>query len=132
MVTTDLEHIGDSVSKTIINLAEKIDTSPLPLSPEGKTEILDFFRQTITDLNEVLAAFTMNNHELARSIYNRKKERDTRYDQLFSRHMDRLFNRKPESLQTTSIHIDLLEEIRRIDHYVFRISAHLLKIYNAE
>jgi phosphate:Na+ symporter len=132
MITTDLEHIGDSISKNIINLAEKIDTSPLPLSTEGKEEILGFYRQAITDLGEVLAAFTMNKTDLAQMIFNRKKTRDEHYNQLFSRHMDRLFNRKPESLETTSIHIDLLEEIRRIDHFVFRISAHILKVHKVE
>lgn len=132
MITTDLEHIGDSISKSVITLAEKIDASPLPLSAEGKEEIIGFYRQTITDLSEVLAAFTMSDTALARKVYDRKPDRDSHYDHLFSHHMDRLFNRKPESLQTTSIHIDLLEEIRRIDHFVFRISAHILKIHNAE
>ncbi|MBN1306697.1 MAG: Na/Pi cotransporter family protein [Chitinispirillaceae bacterium] len=132
MVTTDLEHIGDSVSKSIITLAEKIDASPLPLSAEGREEIVGFYRQTITDLNEVLAAFSMNDTELAQAVFSRKKSRDELYDRLFNRHMDRLFNRKPESLQTTSIHVDLLEEIRRIDHFVFRISAHILKVSNVD
>ncbi|MBN1759437.1 MAG: Na/Pi cotransporter family protein [Chitinispirillaceae bacterium] len=132
MITTDLEHIGDSVSKSVVKLAEKIDASPLPLSEEGKEEIIGFYRQTTADLIEVLAAFTMNNTDLALTVFNRKQERDAHYDQLFGHHMDRLFNRKPESLQTTSIHIDLLEEIRRIDHFVFRVSAHILKIHNAE
>ncbi|MBN1549888.1 hypothetical protein JW979_00405, partial [bacterium] len=79
-----------------------------------------------------LAAFTMSNLDLARTIYNRKNSRDELFATLFNRHMDRLFDRKPESLKTTSIHSDLLEEIRRIDHFVFRISAHVLKIHNAE
>lgn len=132
MITTDLEHIGDCISKSLIHLAEKIDTSPLPLSAEGKDEILGFYRQAITDLGEVLAAFTMNRTDLAQAIFNRKKMRDTRYNLLFNRHLDRLFSRKPESLQTTSIHIDLLEEIRRIDHFVFRISAHILQVHKVE
>ena len=132
MVTTDLEHIGDSISKTIIKLAEKIETSPLPLSSEGRNEIITFYHRTITDLKEVLAAFTLNDLRLAEDIHNRKNSRDELYTSLFSRHMERLFNRKPESLETTSIHSDLLEEIRRIDHFVFRISAHLLNIHNAE
>ena len=71
----------------------------------------------------------MNNTDLAQTVFDRKQTRDAHYDHLFSHHMERLFNRKPESLQTTSIHSDLLEEIRRIDHFVFRISAHLLKIH---
>jgi phosphate:Na+ symporter len=128
MVTTDLEHIGDSISKNVIVLAEKIIQSPLPLSVAGKSELLDFYRHTITDLSETLAAFTIADFDLAATVANRKKSRDELYGQLFNHHLDRLFNRKPESLQTTSIHIDLLEEIRKIDHYAFRIAGHILKL----
>ena len=132
MVTTDLEHIGDIVSKSIIILAEKIDSSPLPLSSEGKAEIMDFYDHTITDLKNVLAAFNMNDTNAASAVYERKAINDEQFSRLFNRHMERLFNRKPESLQTTSIHIDLLEEIRRIDHFVFRIAARILKISNTD
>ena len=132
MITTDLEHIGDIVSKNIINLAEKIEASPLPLSAEGKQEIQDFFKLTLQNLNEVLAAFTIHDQALAQSVFERKKETTSTFEHLFERHMNRLYRRKPESLQTTSIHVDLLEEIRRINHFTFRIAAHMLKIHNAE
>lgn len=125
MITTDLEHIGDSISKNVIVLAEKIVESPLPLSTAGKTEIIEYYSHAITDLAEILAAFTMRDATLAMAVLDRKPQRDELYNQLFAHHVTRLFNRKPESLQTTSIHIDLLEEIRKIDHYVFRIAGYL-------
>jgi len=127
MITTDLEHIGDSISKNVIVLAQKIIESPLPLSTAGKTEIIEYYSHAITDLTEILAAFTMRDSSLASAVLIRKTERDELYNQLFGHHVTRLFNRKPESLQTTSIHIDLLEEIRKIDHYVFRIAGYLAK-----
>lgn len=132
MITTDLEHIGDTVSKGIAPLAERIESSPLPLSNEGRQEILDFFETTSANFKEVIAAFTMNDHILAGSVFGRKKEVYKLYDQLFEHHMNRLYNRKPESLQTTSIHSDLLEEIRSINHFSFRIADHILNIYKAE
>jgi len=131
MVTTDLEHIGDSVSKSIITLAEKIRRKPAPALREGKEEIVDFYRQTINDLSEVLAAFTMNMRRWRGQFTHGKAPATHSTTDSSNRHMDRLFSRKPESLQTTSIHVDLIEEIRRIDHFVFRISAHILKVPNA-
>ncbi len=127
MITTDLEHIGDSVSKGIASLAEKIEFSALPLSAEGKHEILDFLDLSISNFKEVIAAFVLNDLILADTVFQRKKEVYNIYDQLFGHHMNRLYHRKPESLQTTAIHSDLLEEIRRINHHTFRIAAHMLK-----
>jgi phosphate:Na+ symporter len=132
MVTTDIEHIGDIVSKRITELAEKIDRSPTPLSAEGKQELVDFFNTTLGLLKEAFAAFIISDTELARKIYGRKTAIKDQFTSYVDRHMDRLYNRKIESLQTTSIHIDLLEEIERIDHFTFRIAAHILKIYRAE
>ncbi len=132
MVTTDIEHIGDIVSKSITEFAEKIDRSPTPLSAEGRQEIVDFFNTAIGLLREALAAFTISDRVLARKIYDRKESTKDLFSSYVDRHMNRLYNRKSESLQTTSIHIDLLEEIQRINHFTFRIAAHVLKIYRAE
>jgi phosphate:Na+ symporter len=132
MITTDLEHIGDIVSKGITNLAEKISSSPLPLSTEGKQEILEFFDTTISNLKETLAAFVLNDLERAHLVFERKEKARTNFEILSENHMNRLYNHNKESLQTTSIHSDLLEEIRRINHYAFRIAAHQLRIHKAE
>ncbi|HEX3019095.1 MAG TPA: Na/Pi cotransporter family protein [Chitinispirillaceae bacterium] len=132
MITTDLEHIGDSASKTIAPLTEKIQSSPLPLSEEGKREIIDFFDNTVSNLKEAAAAFVLNDQALASTVFQRKKQVYNLYDHLFDRHMNRLYLRKPESLQTTSIHSDLLEELRRINDFTFRIAAHILNIYKIE
>ena len=131
MITTDLEHVGDIISKSIVNLAEKIEMSPLPLSKEGRQEILEFYGSTSSAFQEALAAFVMNDLELARKVFSQKKKTDELFDQLLERHMNRLYKKKPESLQTTSIHVDLLEEIRRINHFTFRIAAHTLRIHHA-
>jgi phosphate:Na+ symporter len=132
MVTTDLEHIGDVVSQNIITLAEKIHASPYPLSNEGKEEILEFFAKTIERLKMTIAAFTLNDKNLALTVYNGKGVFNAEYESYYSRHLERLYRRKIESLQTTSIHIDLLEEISRINYFTFRIAAHLLGIFKAD
>jgi phosphate:Na+ symporter len=128
MVTTDLEHIGDIVSKSLVELAGKIDRSPVPLSTEGKQEIIDFFTATAALLSEALAAFTLNDRELAKKVHGRKPEIGARFSSYVDFHVDRLYKHKVQSLQTTSIHIDLLEEINRINHFTFRIAEQVQKV----
>jgi phosphate:Na+ symporter len=127
MVTTDLEHIGDIVSKNLVELAGKIDRSPVPLSTEGKQEITDFYTATATLLREALAAFAANDRELAGKTFDCKSDVRVRFSSYVDYHMDRLYKHKVQSLQITSIHIDLLEEINRINHFTFRIAEHVLK-----
>jgi phosphate:Na+ symporter len=128
MITTELEHIGDIISKSMISLAEKIERGSLPLSPEGRKDILEFYTYSVENYKEVMAAFMLNDWDVARNVLQRKNQVRELYDNLFSRHMDRLYKRKPESLQTTAIHSDLLEEIRRLNHFVFRIARHILEL----
>jgi phosphate:Na+ symporter len=132
MVTTDLEHIGDIASKRITELAEKIDHSPTPLSEDGRTEILSFFEASLDLLRKTLAAFTVNDTDLARTIYGQKAAAKEQFTSLVNRHMDRLYHGRAQSLQTSPIHVDLLEEIGHINHFTFRIAAHVLKIFKAE
>ncbi|MFP4163938.1 MAG: Na/Pi cotransporter family protein [Chitinispirillaceae bacterium] len=132
MVTTDLEHIGDIISKQLVVLAEKVAFSSTPLSEDGKREIIGFFKNTDQRFKNVMAAFTMNDIGMADRIFSEKRDVKRTFQGYVDRHMDRLYNRHPESLQTTSIHVDLLEEIQRINHFSFRIAAHVLRIHRAE
>jgi phosphate:Na+ symporter len=128
MVTTDLEHIGDIASKSLVNLANKIDQSPVPLSDEGRQELLDFFASTVSLLRKTLSAFYQHDRELAKKLLDGKLDMKKRFSSFVDCHMNRLYKRKKESLQTTSLHIDLLEEISRINHFAYRIADHIIKI----
>jgi phosphate:Na+ symporter len=127
MVTTDLEHIGDILSKNLVELVGKIDRSPVPLSTEGKQELIDFFTATAALLRETLAAFTRSDRELAKKVRDRKPDIRMRFSSYVDFHVNRLYKHKVQSLQTTSIHVDLLEEINRINHFTFRIAEHVQK-----
>ena len=73
MVTTELEHIGDVASKNITELVGKIESSPYPLSSEGRQEILEFFGKTCNLLKKTVAAFTLNDKSLAREVFEDKR-----------------------------------------------------------
>jgi phosphate:Na+ symporter len=126
MVITDIEHIGDIVSKSIVELANKIDQSPVPLSDEGKQELLEFFSTSVARLRETLTAFSLQDRDRALKVIEGRPESKARFSSYVDFHMNRLYKHKVESLQTTSIHIDLLEEVNRINHFTFRIAGHII------
>jgi phosphate:Na+ symporter len=132
MVTTDIEHIGDIVSKRISELAEKIDTSPTPLSDEGRQEMLSFFEESLDLLRKTTSAFSASDTATAMEIFGMKKIFGEKLLSLVNRHVDRVCRGRDQSLRTSPIHSDLLEEIQRINHFTFRIAAHILKIHKAE
>jgi phosphate:Na+ symporter len=127
MITADIEHIGDTVSKSINSLTQKIDAAHIALSIEGKNEILQFFSETILNFKEVMAAFAINDKSTAEGILSRKIRMRTHFSTLFENHMERLYNGRKESLQTTSVHKDILEEIQRINHFSFRIANAIVR-----
>lgn len=127
MITADLEHVGDTVSKSISYLLQKIESNKIFLSPEGRNEISDFYLQTIMNFEKMIHAFSVDDDNLIQNILDKKAEFKIRFGQLFENHMKRLYLGKKESLQTTSIHKDLLEEIQRVNHYTFRIAHTILK-----
>jgi phosphate:Na+ symporter len=127
MISADIEHIGDISSKNLTYLCSKIINSPSPLSATGKSELLDFYNQACANFTEIIIAFTNNDITLANSILSRKSKSKQMFEKLFENHMERLYSGITASLQTTSIHKDLLEETQRINHFTFRIADHIIK-----
>lgn len=127
MITADIEHIGDSVSKSINSLTQKINAAHIALSIEGKNEIAHFYAQTILNFKEVMAAFAINDKNIAENVLSRKGPFRSQFNTLFENHMVRLYSGRKESLQTTSIHKDLLEEVQRINHFSFRIASAIVR-----
>ncbi|MDO5577141.1 MAG: Na/Pi symporter, partial [Fibrobacter sp.] len=132
MVTADLEHIGDIVSKNIVPLTEKIHDNPIPLSEAGKREILDFLGMIVDNFENVMSGFSQNNTALVKKVLNRRHEIHKIYNEMFDRHMNRLYSNKAQTLQTTSIHVDLLEDICHINHFTTRIASGCLKNLKSE
>jgi phosphate:Na+ symporter len=132
MVTTDLEHIGDIVSKSIAAFAQKMDDSKLPFPDAEKQHVLDFYTQSAVMLKNILAAFREGDKQRARDIFTKRAEVTAQFDRHCNEHISGLYEKHPVAIQTTSIYIDLLEEIQRINSFIFRLAAHMLEIHRAE
>lgn len=116
MFLSDLERAADSIDINIITLAIKKNALKLEFSDEGWNEIKDMHANVIRVTQMAIAAYT--NKELCEDAIQQKRELAKVEIHLRESHIGRLNKGMRESINTSSIHLDLLSEYKRISGLV--------------
>jgi phosphate:Na+ symporter len=122
-IVSDIEHIGDVLDKDLTPMARKVIYNNLEFSPEGKKELQDFFQRVAGDLSTVIVALSTGDRETARQV---RKNREALADygkRLLIKHLRRLENAVPETLDSSSVHQDIINYLQRIEFHIYRISG---------
>ncbi len=117
-LTSDLEHIGDVIDKHLVEIAEKKMRLSLSFSEEGWKEICDFHAKVRENFVLAVTAYTNKDPELAHKVLRHKKRLGEIERSLKERHIQRLHQGLKESFDTSSLHLDILSNLRRINSYV--------------
>jgi len=122
----NLEHIGDIIEKGIApEIAKKIDRG-LTFSEEGHREITALFALTLDSLRMAQAVFSTRDPDLARRLVEVKEEVRRLEKQSAERHLLRLREGRPDSVQTSSLHLDLLRDLKRIHAHLASVAHPIL------
>ena len=124
--TSDLETIGDIVDIDLMHLAKKKIRKGLEFSKEGTEEIRRFHARVMENLELSIAAFTSGDVELARKLLRHKVKIAEMAQDLTEAHIQRLHQGLRESLETSSIHLDLLSNLKRINSQLSNIAHPIL------
>lgn len=112
--STDLESVGDVIDNSILDLAKKKNALKLTFSDQGLQEIGEMHSLVLEAAQLSASCFQLRNKELAsRVIYLKRRVRELEKS-LRESHLDRLAKGIKESKNTSSIHLDVLSEYRRI------------------
>jgi len=114
----NLENIGDVIDKNILFLAEKRHKHHSVFSTEGMEELSEYHRLICQNFDLAISAFTTQNIELAQQVVNNSRKIDELLRILTDNHFQRLRKGLKESIETSSIHIDLLSNFQRINTYI--------------
>lgn len=117
-IIINLENIGDVVDKNILMLAQKRATQHSIFSEEGLKELLDYHQSVCKNFDLAISAFTGKNTELARQVLENSKRIDELLHTYTENHLQRLRKGLKESIETSSIHLDLLSNLQRINTYI--------------
>ncbi len=123
----NLEHIGDVIERSLSRLTLKKIEKQLRYSPEGMAEIEEVFEDTINNLQLAQLVFINRDHQLARRLMEAKVAIRNKEKASVGRHMARLQQRRPETLQTTSMHMDVLRDLKRINSHIVSVATPILE-----
>jgi len=112
MFLSDLERAADSIDINLITLAIKKNALKLEFSAEGWDDIKNIHAQVIQVASMAINAY--HNREMCEDAIHLKRELAKLEIQLRESHISRLNRGLRESINTSSIHLDLLSEYKRI------------------
>ncbi|MCF8495913.1 MAG: Na/Pi cotransporter family protein [Alphaproteobacteria bacterium] len=123
---TDLEHIGDVIDKNLMELAEKKNRRQDRFSPKGLGEIQDFHNRVMDNLRLAQTIFMSEDKDLARKLVEGKQKVREAADVSSEQHFTRLREGLKESLATSSLHLDIIRDYRRINSYATKVAYSIL------
>jgi phosphate:Na+ symporter len=122
----NLEHIGDIIDKNLTELAAKKIKRGLQFSGEGAAEITAFHRRILESLKIAFGVFMSADVNEARKLIAEKSELRNAEIAAAERHFERLREGRPESLETTSLHLDVLRDLKRIHSHICSVAYPVL------
>lgn len=126
-LTTNLEHIGDIIDKNLRELAEKKIRNNYRFSAEGSAEIRDFHGRVTDALQLALNVLATRDIALARQLFAQKPEIRAAERRATENHYRRLREGVAESIETSSIHLDVLRDLKRIHGHITSIAYPILE-----
>ena len=122
----NLEHIGDIIDKNLSELATKKIKRRFQFSPEGAAELAAFHKRVMDSLRIAFGIFMSGDVSEARKLLAEKNALRNTELAAIERHLDRLREGRPETLETTSLHLDVLRDLRRIHSHICSVAYPVL------
>jgi phosphate:Na+ symporter len=123
----NLEHIGDIVDKNLSELAAKKIKRRFQFSPEGAEELSTFHKRIIDSLRIAFGVFMSSDVSEAHKLLAEKSALRNVELAVTERHLDRLREGRPQSIETTSLHLDVLRDLKRIHSHICSVAYPVLE-----
>jgi phosphate:Na+ symporter len=125
--TINLEHIGDIVDKNLSELAAKKIKRQWQFSREGADELEAFHKRILDSLKLGLGVFMSGDVTDAHRLLREKTSLRNAEFAASERHLERLREGRPETLETTSLHLDVLRDLKRIHSHICSVAYPVLE-----
>ncbi len=124
--TTHLEHIGDIIDKSLLELAGKKARRKLSFSPEGWQEIVDMHARVLGQMKLAVGVLVSGDVESARLLMAEKDRLREHERKVSERHFDRLRGGRIETIETSALHLDILRDLKRINSHLTSMAYPIL------
>ncbi len=125
--TINMEHVGDIIERMLIDVAEKKIQHGLTFSDAGMAEIESLHSRLTNNLQLAMAVFLHGDLKTAQKLIAEKvdfRELEMHYADL---HLQRLSGNTPQSIETSSLHLDLLADFKRVNSLLCSVAYPILE-----
>ncbi len=127
-IASNLEEIGDTLSRELVLLAQKKAKWMRFFSDEGWRDLRKFQSMVTENFNLMISMLAQPHEEIGLKISRHEKHMNEVEQQLRQAHIMRLHQGLQESFDTSSIHLDILSNLRRINSKLTQISERAMEL----
>jgi phosphate:Na+ symporter len=121
---TNLEQAGDVIDRTLLPHAAKRLKRGIAFSAEGESELLALMDRLLANLRTAASLFMTEDPRAARVLAEEKVAfRDAEAAATMT-HLERLRSGRVESAETSSLHLDLLRDMKQINSHIIAAAAY--------
>jgi phosphate:Na+ symporter len=125
--TINLEHIGDILDRSLRELAAKKIKQRLTFSGEGLREIGAMHQRLVDNLHLATSVFMMGDIQAARALLTEKDHMRDLEQAATENHLRRLREGRLQSIETSSLHIDIARDLKRIAAHIASVAYPILE-----
>jgi phosphate:Na+ symporter len=124
--TINMEQVGDIIERVIIDIEDKKIKPQRNFSEAGMAEIVELHERLVANLRLGMSVFLNGNVRDAQKLLEEKARFRDLERAYASNHLFRLMDRTASSMQTSSLHIDLISDLKRINSHICSIAYPIL------
>lgn len=124
--TINMEQIGDIIERVLIDIEDKKIKPHRRFSEAGMAEIIELHQRLTDNLRLGMSVFLNGNmHDAQKLLEEKARFRDLERAYA-SAHLGRLYANTLQSQETSSLHIDLISDLKRINSHICSIAYPIL------
>lgn len=131
LFTTNLEHVGDIIDKSLLELAAKRQRHAVAFSDAGWSELTDFHARIVRQMKLAMAVFMTNDLAMARELVAEKDNIRLLEKTATEQHLARLREGTAASIETSALHLDMLRDLKRINAHIVSVAHPILEASGA-
>ncbi len=122
LFTTNLEHVGDIIDKSLLELAAKKQRLNVEFSPAGWADIQSFHTRVVEQMRLAITVFMTGDMAMARELVAEKDRIRIAEREAMESHLLRLREGTLASIETSALHLDILRDLKRINAHVTSVA----------
>ena len=124
--TINMEQIGDIVERVLIDIEDKKIKKGRSFSEAGMSEICELHARLVDNLRLGMSVFLNGSIRDAQKLLEEKARFRDLERAYASAHLTRLSGNSVQSMETSSLHIDLISDLKRINSHICSIAYPIL------